>query len=97
VGFSERISPALIPSILVGKLKEIEKNDEEETGIVFPVIEPEKISLFVPAETITVRSTFIPEKVVLSLYMMMKSLFFGGFRVRLPEDQTVYLSSIASL
>jgi len=87
VGFSETIGKLVIPSFIVSG-----------TQIGLPQIaDLDKITLFVPADIIRPVNKFIPLKTLFLMYKAMKSLFFGGLTVKFPQNQTVYLSDVASL
>jgi len=86
LGFSETMGSMVIPSFILSG-----------TSCLPQINDIEKITLFAPAETIKVVSTFLPLRLVLLAYMVMKALFFGGFRVKFPRDHTIYISSIATL
>jgi len=87
VGFSESLGPMVLPAFITAG-----------SGYGLPDhVELDKITLFVEADKVRIVSTFIPLKIVLSAYMILKSLFFGSSTIKFPEDRTVYLSSIASL
>jgi len=62
-----------------------------------PKMNPEDITLFVPADTIRVGRNNILWKVLLYLYSALKSIFFGSHRLKLPPHNTIYIATVAEL
>jgi len=85
-GYAEHVGTMVIPAILMNA-----------SHLGLPQIELEKITLFVPADSVQVVNKKIYWKVVLNLYTLMKNLFFGQHRIPFPTDYTVYLATVASL
>jgi len=85
-GYAEHVGRMVIPGIIM-----------RGEAIGLPPISLEKMTLFVPADSVEIVNRNILWKIHLFFYQGMKNLFFGVHKVAFPSQYTVYVASVAPL